>query len=499
MIVLFDNFTLDLDRRELSRDGGLIAVQPQVFDLLTYIVANPDRVVSRDDLIEHVWQGRIVSESTLATRINAARKALGDNGTDQRLIRTVRGAGIRFVGNIIAAAPLEAAVSDPIAPAQESVDLFLPEVTSAQDHPGLGTMAIALFDQLTVAFSGQFLYALRLGTPPKDAASTGYCLRCSIRGTGEQATILAKLTGVEADRLIWADQFTCPAGGDQSALELCTDKIINRVLADLALDRTKIAAAKGASSADPVDLFYNARRLLRTRMPEDYITAEKLLRRSVELQPDLYVSHMGLAILYLIRASGIWSSDPAGELERTQQSANKALSVNERAYTPVHLLAYVAVYQRQYDVAEDYVRLAESLTPSGNPSHGLRGILQSYQGNLAEALAHFEQGSRVDIDQKNTYVLNTGRAYFIAGDFNLAIPKLEQYARFSQAADLVQLILGFCYDATGNSDKARACVDTQLALCPFTSIKRISLVTPYPLDVLEQFNEFLRQYDVPNQ
>src|SRR5205807_1663479 len=97
---LFENQVLDLDRRELRRGREAIPVEPQVFDLLVYLVQNHDRVVSKDDLIGSVWDGRIVSESTLASRINAARKAVGDNGTEQRLVRTVPRRGFRFVGAV---------------------------------------------------------------------------------------------------------------------------------------------------------------------------------------------------------------------------------------------------------------------------------------------------------------------------------------------------------------------------------------------------------------
>jgi pimeloyl-ACP methyl ester carboxylesterase/DNA-binding winged helix-turn-helix (wHTH) protein len=98
MLFLFEDFTLDVSRRELRRGSGPVAVEPQVFDLLVYLIENRDRVVSRDDLIASVWGGRIVSESTLASRINAARQALGDSGEAQRLIKTIQRKGIRFVG-----------------------------------------------------------------------------------------------------------------------------------------------------------------------------------------------------------------------------------------------------------------------------------------------------------------------------------------------------------------------------------------------------------------
>ena len=97
---LFDEYELNPARRELRRAGTLVPVEPQVFDLLVYLVLNRERVVSKDDLIAHVWNGRIVSESALFTRINMARSAVGDDGEAQRLIKTFPRKGIRFVGPV---------------------------------------------------------------------------------------------------------------------------------------------------------------------------------------------------------------------------------------------------------------------------------------------------------------------------------------------------------------------------------------------------------------
>ncbi len=100
MLFHFEKFTLDAARRELRAAGAEISVEPQVFDLLEFLIRRRDEVVSRDDLIEHIWKGRIVSESAMASRINAARVAIGDNGADQRLIKTIARKGIRFVGDV---------------------------------------------------------------------------------------------------------------------------------------------------------------------------------------------------------------------------------------------------------------------------------------------------------------------------------------------------------------------------------------------------------------
>src|SRR5689334_23088227 len=100
MPMLFGDCELDVERRELKRASVAISVGPQVFDLLVYLVENRARVVSKDDLLEAVWDGRIVSESTITSHINAARSAIGDSGQEQKFIRTIARKGFRFVGDI---------------------------------------------------------------------------------------------------------------------------------------------------------------------------------------------------------------------------------------------------------------------------------------------------------------------------------------------------------------------------------------------------------------
>ena len=100
MRYLFEDCLLDTTRRELRREADLVPVEPKVFDLLVYLIANRERVVTKDDLLAAVWGGRIVSESALTTRLNAARSAIGDSGEEQRLIKTLPRKGFRFVGAV---------------------------------------------------------------------------------------------------------------------------------------------------------------------------------------------------------------------------------------------------------------------------------------------------------------------------------------------------------------------------------------------------------------
>ena len=102
MIFEFDDWELDTELYELRRNGQPCKVEPQAFDLLHFLARNNDRVVSRDEIIDEIWGGRIVTEATISTCLKAARQAVGDDGRAQRLIRTVHGRGFRFVGTVTA-------------------------------------------------------------------------------------------------------------------------------------------------------------------------------------------------------------------------------------------------------------------------------------------------------------------------------------------------------------------------------------------------------------
>ena len=117
MLYLFEDFALDTDRRELRRAGTIILIEPKAFDLLAYVIENRARVVTKDDLIASVWDGRIVSDSAMTTRLNAARSAIADSGGTQRLIKTLPRKGIRFVGVVREPGEvLESITAEPVAP-----------------------------------------------------------------------------------------------------------------------------------------------------------------------------------------------------------------------------------------------------------------------------------------------------------------------------------------------------------------------------------------------
>ncbi len=117
----FDDFVLDTARYELRHGGVMIRVEPQVFDVMTQLVSNHDRLVTKEELFDSVWGGRFVGEAALTSRIKAARRALGDDGESQRYIRTVRGRGYQFVGTILVDQPVVAIAPESAPPPRQHI------------------------------------------------------------------------------------------------------------------------------------------------------------------------------------------------------------------------------------------------------------------------------------------------------------------------------------------------------------------------------------------
>jgi len=222
--ICFGEHRLDVDRRELRHGTELIAVEPQVFDLLVYLIRNRDRVVSKDDLIANVWGGRIVSESTLTSHIHAARKAIGDSGEAQRLIRTLPRKGFRFIGTVQAAqgdsqsAPTTVSISLPVAAPRLSI-VVLP-FTNLSDDREQQYFADGISEDLTTDLSrleNMFVIsrntAFTYTSKPIDTKQIGrelgvrYVLEGSVRGSGNRVRVSAQLIDAATDAHLWAERF----------------------------------------------------------------------------------------------------------------------------------------------------------------------------------------------------------------------------------------------------------------------------------------------------
>ena len=221
----FGEHVLDVERRELRRGGDPVAVEPQVFDLIVYLVQNRDRVVTKDELLDAVWGGRIVSESALTARINAVRRAVGDSGEAQAVIRTIQRRGFRFIAEVREeGAP--ATMRD--APALEAAALALPDKPSIAVLPFLNLsgdpdqeyFADGMIEEIITALSRiRWLFVIARNSSftykgqAIDVKQVGrelgvrYMLEGSVRKAGNRIRISGQLLDAETGAHLWADHF----------------------------------------------------------------------------------------------------------------------------------------------------------------------------------------------------------------------------------------------------------------------------------------------------
>ena len=243
MLFSFDNYTLDTGRRELRRNAELRVLEPQVFDLLECLLRNRDHVVSRDELLETVWSGRIVSDATIASRVNAARTAIGDNGDDQRLIRTALRKGFRFVGDVReqqkpATEAVEQSKQYPALPAKPSIAVLSFENMSGDPEQqyfadGMAEEIVTALSRcvwlFVIARNSSFTYKGKNVEVRQIGRELGvrYVLEGSVRRAGDRLRITGQLIDATSGAHIWADRFE----GDMSDVFRLQDLITTSVVA----------------------------------------------------------------------------------------------------------------------------------------------------------------------------------------------------------------------------------------------------------------------------
>jgi TolB-like protein len=365
----FDNHILDTDRRELRRCGELVAMQPQVFDLLVHLLKHRDRVVSRDDLIALVWGGRIVSDSTLDSRINAARNAIGDNGKEQRLIRTIPRKGIRFVGAVNG--PCDAQAASPAEAVQPRSGLALP------DRPAI---AVLPFDNMSGdreqeyfsdGISEDIITALSKLHMRQVAAELGvrYVLEGSVRRSGDRVRITAQLNDTATGSHIWAEHYDRELIDVFAVQDEITDAIVTAIEPQIYAAENFRSRRKPPNSVDAWDLVMRAlSHHWRVTRP-DSLAAQALLERAIAIDPNYGQALALFATNHMFGVHLGWT-DLATAAPLAEQTALAAIAADSEDAWAHTALGSVYFSTRRLDHSLAEFELALQLNPNFSLAQG---------------------------------------------------------------------------------------------------------------------------------
>ena len=401
MQFLFSNHLLDVDLRELSRGGESIAVEPQVFDLLIYLVENRERVVTKDDLIETIWDGRIVSESTLTSRINAARKAVGDSGKDQAVIRTIARKGFRFVGEVRA----QQAGSAPRGDLSQSVG------HAAEPMPALDRTAIAVLPFANISgepeqeyfsegisediitalsklrwfyviarnssfiYKGKSVHLKQIG----EELGVGYVVEGSVRKDGDQVRITAQLNDVVTGSQIWSERYDRNLADVFAVQDEITQAVVATIEPQLYAAENFRSRRKTPDSMDAWDLVMRALSHYWRVTRQDNLVAQALLEKAINIDPGYGQALSLLAACHTFGSHMGWEEMPKAvpTAERAALAAIRADSEDSWAH---YALASVYLFNRRFDDSIAEFELALRLNPNFSPARGLYGVALAYRG-----------------------------------------------------------------------------------------------------------------------
>jgi TolB-like protein len=406
----FSDHVLDVDRRELTRGGENIAVEPQVFDLLIYLVENRERVVTKDDLIERIWDGRIVSESTLTSRINAARKAVGDSGKDQVVIRTIARKGFRFVGDVQAPSVAAEARSDALqspAPADElqrhqpmldrAAIAVLPFVNISGEpeqeyfSEGISEDIITALSKLrwfyviarnsSFVYKGKSVHHKQIG----EELGVGYVVEGSVRKDGDHVRITAQLVDVATGSHLWAERYDRSLADVFAVQDEITQAVVTAIEPQLYAAEDFRARRKTPDNMDAWDLVMRALSHYWRVTRQDNLVAQALLEKAIAVDPGYGQALSLLAACHTFSAHMGWEAMPKAVpvAERAALAAIRADSEDAWAH---YALASVYLFNRRFDDCLAEYELALRLNPNFSPARGIYGVALAYCGRWEEGL-----------------------------------------------------------------------------------------------------------------
>lgn len=496
MRYLFEDCVLDTDRRELRRGGTLVAIEPQVFDVLAYLMSQRDHVVSKDDLQTAVWKGRIVSESALTTRINAVRAALGDSGEAQRLLRTLRGRGFRFVGDVRALheATANSGLNDPPAlalPDRPSIAV-LPFANMSGD-PEQEYFADGMVDDILMALSrvrwlfviarhSSFIYKVRAADVQQIGRQLGvrYVVEGSVRKAGNRVRIVVQLIETETGAHIWADRFEDDLSDIFALQDAITEQIVSAVETNVQAAEIKRTRAKPTESLTAYDLYLRALPAYFGQSETDYRRTQDLLGQVLEGDPE-YAEALGTLTDSV--AGGTlqgWQESWARGVDQSCQLAERALAAGPDNSTCVVSAAFTyGILSHRFRDALELANRAVMLHPNSVLVRHRAAAVYVVCGESDKAIVQCEAACRMNpLDSRKAATATLGTlsaALYFAQRFEESIHAGRRALAFAPKNNTARKFVATSLAQLGRAGEARAEIAELIKHQPGASLAQFRL------------------------
>lgn len=450
----FGDFEVDTDRYELRRDGNVQPVEPLVFDLIAYLVRNANRVVSRDDVIAAVWQGRIVSDATISSCIKSARKALGDSGDSQSYIRTVRGRGFEFRGQVSVAednAPSALPVQAPKAPARPTMDGGREAIADDDAKPILVVLPLANLDAdvneyfadgLTedlitnlarfrdlrvIGGASSFQLKGRAHDLGEICARTraGYVVQGSVRRAAGRVRISVQLIDGATGVQLWGDRY------DREMVDILSlqDEVTRTIAATLGVKMQDVALQralkKSAVELSAYDCLLRARRYTWMLSAEMHAEARDLLEKAVELDPLSADAHALLANVYLGEHRFEMNPRP-NPIGRAMTHALAATGLDPQNAYARCWLAIVHFFRGENDKFELEAQLALSLNPNDPETLADIGHYYAFMGEFERGTELSRRAQQLNPLHPSWYHFSFARLYYSQKLYDQTISEVQK-------------------------------------------------------------------------
>jgi TolB-like protein len=467
---LFEEYAFDTDRRELHRGADVVSIAPQVFDLLDYLIRNRERVVSKDDLINAIWNGRTVSDGALTTRLNVARSAIGDSGDEQRLIKTLPRKGFRFVGTVREAQgptcaevvdhPVEQPKPTLTLPSKPSIAVLpFANLSSDQEQEYFAdgvvediTMALSRFGWLfVIARNSSFTYKGRAVDVKQIGRELGvrYVLEGSVRKAGNRIRIAGQLIDAETGTHLWADHFD---GAFKDMFDL-QDHVTASVVCAIEpkIQRAEIdrARRKPTENLNAYDFYLRGLAKVRRWTKDANREALDLFCKAIDLDPGLASAYGMAAWCYSQRRAYGWIVGRAHESAEATRLARKAVHLGADDPVALCMGGYaLALITHEFDAAAAFMDRGLTVNPNFAIGWMLSAWLRVWRSepDLAlEQLAHAMRLSPLDPFASGMQGA-TAYAHFLAGHYGSASSWAEKSMRENP-----NFLLAVCMAAASNA------------------------------------------------